>query len=95
MGKPDDGNGDLDSLEVDQVVAGRVVGLEQYGAYVELAPDLVGLVLIPEISWSPVRHPGDVLKVGDEVRATVVVVNTSQRKVSLSIRRLLPPTRGG
>jgi small subunit ribosomal protein S1 len=95
MGKPDDGNGDLASLEVDQVLVGRVVSLENYGAYVALTPGIVGLVLIPEISWRRIRHPGDVLTVGEEARAKVLVANRGLRKVSLSIRGLLPSPHGG
>ena len=90
VNEPDKDNRDVSGYTVGQTVVVRVVALEQYGAYVELEPGVVGLVLIPEIRWSPVRHPGDVLRVGDEVRAEVLVATCPQRKLSLSIKRLLP-----
>lgn len=68
------------------VVEGKVVRLENFGAFVELDPGVDGLVHISEISQSRVRTPADVLKVGEQVKVRILNIDTKNRKVSLSIK---------
>ncbi|MFV0257894.1 MAG: S1 RNA-binding domain-containing protein [Acidimicrobiales bacterium] len=69
---------------------GTVASLADYGAFVELGEGLSGLVHLSELSWSRVRRPADVVSVGDEVEVEVLDVKAKKRRVSLSIRRLVP-----
>ncbi len=67
-------------------LAGRVTKLEKYGAFVELFPGVEGLVHVSELSNKRVRHPSDVLKVGEAVTVRVLSFDPSQRRVSLSLK---------
>ncbi|MGA2986161.1 MAG: 30S ribosomal protein S1 [Terriglobia bacterium] len=72
-------------------VAGRVVSLTDYGAFVELEPGVEGLVHISEMSWSKrLRHPSKILKMGDRVDVGVLEVDMSKRRISLSLKASLP-----
>jgi small subunit ribosomal protein S1 len=72
-------------------VKGRVVGVVDYGAFVELEPGVEGLVHISEMSWSRrLKHPSKLVKVGDWVEASVLEVNAAQRRISLSLKHTLP-----
>jgi small subunit ribosomal protein S1 len=73
------------------LVAGRVVSLTDYGAFVELEPGVEGLVHISEMSWSKrLRHPSKILKMGDHVDVGVLEVDMSKRRISLSLKASLP-----
>lgn len=70
-------------------VRGRVSGITNYGAFVELEEGVEGLIHISEFSWTKrIKHPSEVVKEGDEVECVVVDVKPSDRRMSLSIRRL-------
>ena len=72
-------------------IAGRVVSLTDYGAFVELEPGVEGLIHISEMSWSKrLRHPSKVLKIGDRVDVGVLDVDLSKRRISLSLKASLP-----
>ncbi len=72
-------------------VAGRVVSLTDYGAFVELEPGVEGLVHISEMSWSKrLRHPSKILNLGDRVDVGVLEVNLPKRRISLSLKVSLP-----
>jgi small subunit ribosomal protein S1 len=72
-------------------IAGRVVSLADYGAFVELTPGVEGLIHVSEMSWSKrLKHPSKILKVGDRVDMAVLDVNSSQRRISLSLKQTLP-----
>ena len=73
---------------VDEIVAGRITRLEGFGAFVELAPGVQGLVHISELSDQRVRMVTEVVREGDVVRAKVVSVDEDQRRIGLSIRQL-------
>ncbi len=74
---------------VGQKVAGRVVNLVPYGAFVELEPGVEGLVHVTELSWTKrIAKPSDVLKVGQEIEAVVLGINREEQKISLGIRQL-------
>ncbi len=77
-------------------VSGSVVSLTDYGAFVELAPGIEGLIHISEMSWGKrLRHPSKILKVNDRVDVAVLEVNTAQRRISLSLRETLPDPWAG
>jgi small subunit ribosomal protein S1 len=68
------------------VVAGTVARIEPFGAFVEIEPGIEGLVHISEVSGQRVRHPSDVVKVGDTVQVKVVNIDRDQRRIGLSIK---------
>ena len=69
--------------------SGKVTRLEPYGAFVELEPGIEGLVHISEMSWGKrIHHPGDVLKVGDQVSVRVLSLDNSAKKISLSLKNI-------
>lgn len=68
---------------------GTVVSITDYGSFVELEPGVEGLVHISEMTWSRrMRHPSRVMKVGDQIEAVVLAVDTKQRRISLGIKQL-------
>ncbi|HUZ45152.1 MAG TPA: 30S ribosomal protein S1 [Terriglobia bacterium] len=72
-------------------LTGRVVSLTDYGAFVELATGVEGLIHISEMSWSKrLKHPSKILKPEDRVEVAVLEVNPAQRRISLSLRQSLP-----
>jgi len=69
-------------------VKGKVVGVTDYGAFIEVAPGVEGLVHISEMTWSKkLKHPSKIVKVGDEVEAVVLDVKPDQRRVSLGLKQ--------
>lgn len=72
-------------------VKGKVLSLVDYGAFVEMEEGIEGLIPLSEISWTgKLRHPSNVLSVGDAVEAIVIGVDAAKRRISLSIKRLEP-----
>ena len=79
------------NLKVGDRVKGKVVVLADYGAFVEIAPGVEGLIHVSEMSWSQhLRSAQDFLKVGDEVEAQVLTLDREERKMSLGIKQLHP-----
>ncbi len=80
----------LDSeLKVGDKVTGKVVVMADYGAFVEIAPGVEGLIHVSEMSWSQhLRSAQDFLKVGDEVEAVILTLDRTERKMSLGIKQL-------
>lgn len=80
-----------EDIEVGSKVKGKVVVLADYGAFVEIAPGVEGLVHVSEMSWSQhLRSAQDFLNVGDEVEAVVLTLDREERKMSLGIKQLMP-----
>jgi small subunit ribosomal protein S1 len=72
-------------------VKGKVVSLTEYGAFVELADGVEGLIHVSEMSWTKrVKHPNQILKVDDEVEVQVLEVDPSNRRISLGMKQLEP-----
>jgi small subunit ribosomal protein S1 len=72
-------------------ITGRVVSLTDYGAFVELEPGVEGLIHISEMSWTrKIRHPSQVLTVGDAVEATVLELEPTRKRISLSLKQVEP-----
>ena len=76
----------ISKLEVGQLMNGRVVSLEEFGAFVDIG-GAEGLVHLTELSWKHITHPRDVLKVGQEVRVEVISVDLERKRIGLSIKR--------
>ncbi len=80
-----------EDMKVGDKVKGKVVVLADYGAFVEIAPGVEGLIHVSEMSWSQhLRSAQDFLKVNDEVEAVVLTLDRDERKMSLGIKQLKP-----
>ncbi|MEN8120598.1 MAG: 30S ribosomal protein S1 [Bacteroidota bacterium] len=78
-----------DKLKVGDKVKGKVVVLADYGAFVEIASGVEGLIHVSEMSWSQhLRSAQEFLKVGDEVEAEILTLDRDERKMSLGIKQL-------
>ncbi len=78
-----------EELKEGDVVKGKVVVMADYGAFLEIAPGVEGLIHVSEMSWSQhLRSAQDFLKVGDEVEAKVLTLDREDRKMSLGIKQL-------
>ena len=78
-------------IKVGDKIKGKVVVMADYGAFVEIAPGVEGLIHVSEMSWSQhLRSAQDFLKVGDEVEAVVLTLDREDRKMSLGIKQLHP-----
>ncbi|MGB9070877.1 MAG: 30S ribosomal protein S1 [Candidatus Acidiferrales bacterium] len=70
---------------------GKVVGVTDYGVFVQIEPGVEGLVHVSEMSWSKhAKHPSKIVKVDNEVDVVVLDVKTDQRRISLGMKQLLP-----
>lgn len=79
------------NLNVGDKVKGKVVVLADYGAFIEIAPGVEGLIHVSEMSWSQhLRTAQDFLKIGDEVEAVILTLDREERKMSLGIKQLMP-----
>ncbi|MCR4592493.1 MAG: 30S ribosomal protein S1, partial [Bacteroidaceae bacterium] len=77
------------NLKVGDHVKGKVVVMADYGAFVEIAPGVEGLIHVSEMSWSQhLRSAQDFMKVGDEVEAVILTLDREERKMSLGIKQL-------
>ncbi len=77
------------NLKVGDRVTGRVVVMYDYGAFVEVAPGVEGLIHVSEMSWSQhLRTAQDFMKVGDTVEAQILALDREERKMSLGIKQL-------
>ncbi|MCQ2374764.1 MAG: 30S ribosomal protein S1 [Salinivirgaceae bacterium] len=84
-----------DALNADQKVGdhvkGKVVVIADYGAFVEIAPGVEGLIHVSEMSWSQhLRSANEFLKIGDEVEAVILTLDREERKMSLGMKQLRP-----
>ncbi len=76
---------------VGQKLKGKVVSLADYGAFLELAEGVEGLIHVSEMSWTKrVKHPSQIVKVGDDVDVQVLEVDTANRRISLGMKQLEP-----
>ncbi|MDP4280918.1 MAG: 30S ribosomal protein S1 [Bacteroidota bacterium] len=82
----------LDSnLKIGDKIKGKVVVIADYGAFVEIAPGVEGLIHVSEMSWSQhLRTAQDFLKVGQEVEAVILTLDREERKMSMGIKQLIP-----
>ena len=86
---------DVHALELGQIVRGRVTRVEEYGAFVAFGVGLEGLIHVSNLSYDPVRHPSDVVHVGQPVEAKVLAVRREGRRIALGLKQMAPsPWRG-
>jgi len=79
------------NLKVGDKVTGKVVVIADYGAFIEIATGVEGLIHVSEMSWSQhLRTAQDFLKVGDEVEAIILTLDREERKMSLGMKQLIP-----
>ncbi|MDU5535728.1 MAG: 30S ribosomal protein S1, partial [Anaerococcus sp.] len=74
--------------EVGDIVKGKVVNLLDFGAFVEVADGVEGLVHVSEISWDHVEKPSDELNLGDEIEVKIISLDKEEEKIGLSIKQL-------
>ncbi|MCK7536409.1 MAG: S1 RNA-binding domain-containing protein [Marinilabiliales bacterium] len=78
-------------MKIGDKVKGKVVVMADYGAFVEIATGVEGLIHVSEMSWSQhLRSAQEFLKVGDEVEAVILTLDRTERKMSLGIKQLKP-----
>ncbi len=78
-------------LNIGDKVSGKVVVMADYGAFVEIAPGVEGLIHVSEMSWSQhLRSAQDFMAVGDTVEAVILTLDREERKMSLGIKQLMP-----
>jgi len=76
---------------VGSIIDGRVRNLTEFGAFVEITEEIDGLVHVSDMSWTKrIKHPSEVLKKGDTVRARITNIDVDNQRVSLSIKEFLP-----
>jgi len=85
--------GVLDTFSEQSLVTGRVTRLADFGAFVEVAPGVEGLIHISELSDRRVRSCAEVVKVGDEIESRVLGVDKENRRISLSLKQVQAPAR--
>jgi len=77
-------------LQMGQRITGAVTRLADFGAFVEIEPGVEGLIHISEMSWGKkVRHPSDLLKVGERVDAVILAIKPEERRISLGLKQSL------
>ena len=77
----------LASLKEDSVVMGTVVRITDFGAFVDIN-GIDGLLPISEISWQRIKHPSDVLTLGDTIEVKIIKIDTELKRISLSLKRM-------
>lgn len=75
------------NLEVDQVVEGEVVRIADFGAFIDIM-GIDGLLPISEISWQRIKHPSDILSLGQKVQVKILNIDNDQNRISLSLKRM-------
>ncbi len=72
-------------------VTGKVVSLADYGAFIEIKEGIEGLIHVSEMSWTrKIRHPSQILKVGDDVEAVVLNIDSENKRISLGLKQVEP-----
>ncbi len=79
----------LDGFKKGQVLKGKVVKVVDFGAFVDLG-GIDGLIHVSQLSWKKVKHPNELIKIGDEVEVKVIEVDRERQRIGLSRKALLP-----
>ncbi|MEM9424180.1 MAG: S1 RNA-binding domain-containing protein, partial [Spirochaetota bacterium] len=80
-----------ETYTVDQVIEGKVMRLQTYGAFVELEPGIEGLIHVSEMSWiKQIKHPKEVLRVGDQVKVQILEMDLESQRIRLGLRQTQP-----
>jgi ribosomal protein S1 len=75
------------NLEVDQIVEGEVVRIADFGAFIDIM-GIDGLLPISEISWQRIKHPSDILSLGQKLEVKILNIDNEQNRISLSLKRM-------
>ena len=74
---------------VGATISGKVVNLVPYGAFIEIEEGVEGLVHVTELSWTKrISKPGEVLRIGEEIKAVILGIQKDEQKISLGVRQL-------
>jgi small subunit ribosomal protein S1 len=88
---PDPWEGVAEKYAIGTEITGKVRNLTDFGAFVEIEEGVDGLIHVSDMSWTKrIKHPSEVLKKGDEVRATITHIDPENRRISLSIKEFMP-----
>ena len=77
----------ISRLAVDQIVTGEVVRIADFGAFVDIE-GIDGLLPISEISWSRIKHPSDVISLGETIEVKIIKIDSELKRISLSLKRM-------
>ena len=77
----------LSTLEEDQIVKGEVVRIADFGAFVDIN-GIDGLLPISEISWSRIKHPSDIISLGETIEVKIIKIDNELKRISLSLKRM-------
>ncbi|SHF13261.1 bifunctional 4-hydroxy-3-methylbut-2-enyl diphosphate reductase/30S ribosomal protein S1 [Alkalibacter saccharofermentans] len=77
----------INSVEIENILEGPIKSITNFGIFVKVGP-IDGFVHISDLSWARVKHPSDMYKIGDEVKAVVTEVNKEEYKIKMSIKEL-------
>jgi small subunit ribosomal protein S1 len=89
--QPDPWEGITERYPVGSEITGKVRNLTDFGAFVEIEEGVDGLIHVSDMSWTKrIKHPSEVLRKGEDVRATVTHIDPENRRISLSIKEFLP-----
>jgi small subunit ribosomal protein S1 len=80
----------LEEYSLNSIVHGKITEIKDFGAFMEITPDVEGLIHVSEISDDRISTPAEVVQVGDEVEARIIGINEEKRQVRLSMRNLAP-----
>jgi small subunit ribosomal protein S1 len=80
----------LEEYSLNSIVRGKIIEIKDFGAFMQITPDVTGLIHVSEISDERISTPHEVLHVGDEVEARIIGINEEKRQVRLSMRNLEP-----
>ncbi len=84
--------GQLLWLRTGDVAECSVTKILEFGIFVELGDGVEGLIHVSELAKMPINHPKELVNVGSPIRAAVLRIDVSEKKIALSRRRLVPPT---
>ncbi len=79
-----------DSFAVGDIIEGKVKNITEFGVFIEVLPDVDGLVHISDLSWRRIAHPSELYKKGDQVEAKITNIDVVNKRISLSIKDVLP-----
>lgn len=79
-----------ENLEVGDIIQGTIKNITDFGVFVEVLPDVDGLVHISDVSWKRISHPSEIYKKGDVVEAKIKEIDPVNKRISLSIKDVLP-----
>lgn len=77
----------ISNLEIDQIVEGEVVRIADFGAFIDIN-GVDGLLPISEISWQRIKHPSDVLTLGQKIEVKILKIDEQLKRISLSLKRI-------